>query len=73
MKVDKDLPSEIRVVKGNSSSHKKTKLDEIISYAKLLYEDFVESDGIKNIDHTPFVGRLARIIEKLENFKEKEL
>lgn len=73
MKVDKDLPSEIHVVKSSSSSHKKEKLDEIISHAKLLYKDILELNGMKNLDHLPFVGRLARIIEKLEKFKEREL
>lgn len=73
MKVDKDLPSEIHVVKDNSSSYKKTKLADIIGHAKLLYEELLESDAARNIDQMPFVGRLAAIIEKLENFKEKEL
>jgi hypothetical protein len=76
MKVDKDLPSEIHVVKNNSNSpnsHKKAKLAEIIGHAKLLYEELLESDAARNIDQMPFVGRLAAIIEKLENFKEKEL
>lgn len=71
--VDKDLPSEIHVVKSSLSSHKKAKLDEIINHAKLLYEELLESDAAKNIDQMPFVGRLAKIIEELENFKEKEL
>jgi hypothetical protein len=73
MKIDKDLPSEIHVVKNNSGSHKKAKLAEIIERAKLLYEELLESDAARNIDQMPFVGRLAAIIEKLENFKEKEL
>jgi hypothetical protein len=73
MKVDKDLPTEIRVVKNNSGSHKKAKLAEIIEHAKLLYEELLESDATRKIDQMPFVGRFAAMIEKLENFKEKEL
>jgi hypothetical protein len=73
MKVDKELPSEIRVVKNNLNSLKKAQLAEIIGHAKLLYEELLESDAARNIDQMPFVGRLAAIIEKLENFKEKEL
>lgn len=73
MKVDKNLPSEIHVVKNNSGSYKKAKLAEIIEHAKLLYEELLESDAARNIDQIPFVGRFAAIIEKLEHFKEKEL
>jgi hypothetical protein len=72
MDVDKDLPSEIHVV-NSSSSHKKAKLDEIIEHAKLLYEELLESDAAKNIEQMPFLGRFARIIEKLEKFKESDL
>lgn len=73
MDIDKDLPSEIHVVKNSSSSYKKAKLDEIIEHAKLLYEELLESDAVKNIEQTPFLGRFARIIEKLDKFKESDL
>jgi hypothetical protein len=73
MIIDKDLPSEIHAVKNSPNSHKRARLDEIIKHAKLLYEELLESDAARNIDQMPFVGRLANIIEKLENFKEKEL
>jgi hypothetical protein len=73
MKEDKDLPSEIHVVKNSSSSHRKAKLDEIIEHGRLLYEEVLESDAARDIDQIPFLGRFARIIEKLENFKESEL
>jgi hypothetical protein len=73
MKADNDMPSEIHVVKSSLGLHKKAKLEEIISHAKLLYEELLESNAARNIDQMLFVGRLAKIIEKLENFKEKEL
>jgi hypothetical protein len=73
MKINKDPPAENHVIKSSLSLKKKEKLDEIIKHAKLLYEELLESDAAKNIEQMPFVGRLAKIIEKLENFKEKEL
>lgn len=61
------------MIKRSLSLKKKEKLDEIIKYAKLLYEDLFESEGMRHIDQMPFVGRFAEMIEKLEKFKEKEL
>jgi hypothetical protein len=73
MKMNNDPPSENHVIKSSWSLKKKEELDEIIKHAKQLYEELLESDAAKDIEQMPFVGRLAKIIEKLENFKEKEL
>lgn len=55
MKENKDLPTEIDVIKRSLSLKKKEKLDEIIKHAKLLYEDLFGSEGMKHIDQMPFV------------------
>jgi hypothetical protein len=73
MKENKDIRSEIGVVKRSLSSKEKEKLDDIIKHAKLLYEDLFESDVMRHLDQMPFLGQFADIIERLEKFRKKEL